>query len=81
MLAGDEARRLDAALAAAAKLEGRGELADIRARLRRGDRLRGAGAVKGGDPGEIGGWLAVRLLGEEGDHEGQEAQRVPGEFR
>ena len=34
MLAGDEARRLDVALAAAAKLEGRGELADIRARLR-----------------------------------------------
>jgi hypothetical protein len=34
MLAGDEARMLGAALAAVAEQEGRGELADIRARLR-----------------------------------------------
>ena len=34
MLAGDEARRLGAALAAVAELEGLRELADIRARLR-----------------------------------------------
>jgi hypothetical protein len=47
MLAGDEARRLGAALAAAAELEGRGELADIRARLReRRQAARGEGGAR-----------------------------------
>lgn len=46
MLAGDEARRLDAALAAVAELEGRGERADMRARLReRRQAARGEGTA------------------------------------
>ena len=62
MLTGDEAKRLGAALAAVAEPEGRGELADIRARLRRGDRLRGARAAKGSDPGGTGGGGPIILL-------------------
>ena len=48
MLAGDEARRLGAALTAAAELEGLGgELADIRARLReRRQAARGEGGAR-----------------------------------
>ena len=71
MLAGDEARRLGAALAAVAELEGQGGLADIRARLReRRQAARGEGAARQGS-GRIRG-RAERVQGGEGEQEGQE---------
>ena len=55
MLAGDEARRLGAALAAAAELEGQGESWRTSGPgCGSGDRLRGARAEHGRDPGGLG---------------------------
>jgi hypothetical protein len=55
--------------------EGLGVLVDIRARLLEGQAARGEGGARQRSEWAWG-WRAVRLLGEEGDHEGQEAQHV-----